>query len=116
MAWGQSRPRGPGRPREGGVRELLFPVRHDSDVGLQAQLRRHLVGAILDGRLDSDSPLPSCRRLAHALGVSRNTVVIEPFFGPKRPRNTFRLGFSSIPAEKIAPGIEKLAEIMNRMA
>ncbi len=102
------------------MRELLFPVQHDSDVGLQAQLRRHLVGAILDGRLDSDSPLPSCRRLAHALGVSRNTVVIEPgavhFFGPKRPRNTFRLGFSSIPAEKIAPGIEKLAEIMNRMA
>ena len=58
------------------MRELLFPVQHDSDVGLQAQLRRHLVDAILDGRLDSDSPLPSCRRLAHALGVSRNTVVL----------------------------------------
>ncbi len=57
------------------MRELLFPVQHDSDVGLQAQLRRHLVDAILDGRLDSDSSLPSCRRLALALGVSRNTVV-----------------------------------------
>ncbi len=46
-------------------------------------------------------------------------VVIEPgavhFFGPKRPRNTFRLGFSSIPAEKIAPGIERLAQIIDRM-
>ncbi len=158
----------------------------------------------LDGRLGSDSPLPSCRRLAHALGVSRNTVVlayqaltdegflisrervgyfvnadiqgaatptsalksmdreqtvvyvgsfslslapglhigylvaaapliaealaraaleegvaIEPgavhFHGPERPRNTFRLGFSSIPVEKIAPGIEKLAQIIDRM-
>ena len=39
-------------------------------------MRRHLVDAILDGRLNSDSPLPSCRRLAHALGVSRNTVVL----------------------------------------
>ena len=58
------------------MRELLFPVEHGGDVGLQAQLRRHLVDAILDGRLDSDSPLPSCRRLAHALGVSRNTVVL----------------------------------------
>ena len=46
-------------------------------------------------------------------------VVIEPgavhFHGPKRPRNTFRLGFSSIRAEKIAPGIEKLAQIIDRM-
>ena len=46
-------------------------------------------------------------------------VVIEPgavhFHGPKRPRNTFRLGFSSIPTEKLAPGIEKLAQIIDRM-
>ncbi len=46
-------------------------------------------------------------------------VVIEPgavhFHGPTRPRNNFRLGFSSIPAEEIAPGIEKLAEVIKRM-
>ena len=58
------------------MRELLFPVRHDGEVGLQTQLRRHLVDAILDGRLSPDGPLPSGRRLAHALGVSRNTVVL----------------------------------------
>jgi len=58
------------------MRELIFPVRHDGGVGLQAQLRRHLIDAILDRRLPADSPLPSCRRLAHALGVSRNTVVL----------------------------------------
>ncbi|MFQ5773160.1 MAG: PLP-dependent aminotransferase family protein [Kiloniellaceae bacterium] len=58
------------------MRELIFPVRHDGEVGLQAQLRRHLVEAILDGRLPPDDPLPSCRRLAHALGMSRNTVVL----------------------------------------
>ncbi|RMD62140.1 MAG: PLP-dependent aminotransferase family protein, partial [Alphaproteobacteria bacterium] len=58
------------------MRDLIFPVHHDGDVGLQAQLRQHLVDAILDGRLAADSPLPSSRRLAQALGVSRNTVVL----------------------------------------
>ena len=58
------------------VRDLLFPVDHDGKVGLQTQLRRHLVDAILDGRLSPEQPLPSCRRLASTLGVSRNTVVL----------------------------------------
>ena len=58
------------------MRDLIFPVEHHSEVSLQAQLRRHLVDAILDGRLASDEALPSCRRLAQSLGVSRNTVVL----------------------------------------
>ncbi|MDJ0611344.1 MAG: PLP-dependent aminotransferase family protein [Kiloniellales bacterium] len=58
------------------MRDLIFPVDHHGDVSLQAQLRRHLVDAILDGRLAADEPLPSCRRLAQSLGVSRNTVVL----------------------------------------
>ncbi|MEQ8357255.1 MAG: PLP-dependent aminotransferase family protein [Kiloniellaceae bacterium] len=58
------------------MRDFIFPVRHDGEVGLQAQLRRQLIDAILDGRLSGSDPLPSCRRLAHSLGVSRNTVVL----------------------------------------
>jgi GntR family transcriptional regulator/MocR family aminotransferase len=58
------------------LRDFIFPVRHDGEVGLQAQLRRQLIDAILDGRLSGSDPLPSCRRLAHSLGVSRNTVVL----------------------------------------
>ena len=58
------------------MRELLFPVQHHGSVSLQTQLRRHLVDAILDGRLTASEPLPSCRRLAQALGISRNTVVL----------------------------------------
>ncbi|MEM7222387.1 MAG: PLP-dependent aminotransferase family protein [Pseudomonadota bacterium] len=58
------------------MRDLIFPVEHHSEISLQAQLRRHLVDAILDNRLASDEPLPSCRRLAQSLGVSRNTVVL----------------------------------------
>lgn len=41
-------------------------------------------------------------------------VIIEPgdicFANPRSNRNFFRLGFSSIPLERIAPGIEQLAE------
>jgi len=58
------------------MRDFIFPVRHDGELGLQAQLRRQLIDAILDGRLSGSDPLPSCRRLAHSLGVSRNTVVL----------------------------------------
>lgn len=58
------------------MRDVIFPVRHNGPLGLQAQLRRHLVDAILDGRLSAEEPLPSCRRLAKSLGVSRNTVVL----------------------------------------
>lgn len=58
------------------MRDLLFPLRHDGTTGLQKQLRAHLIRAIVDGRLSTREPLPSCRRLAQMLGVSRNTVVL----------------------------------------
>ncbi len=57
------------------MRDFIFPLQHDTSVSLQTQLRRHLMDAILDGRLSPDNPLPSSRRLAQGLGVSRNTVV-----------------------------------------
>ena len=64
------------------MRDLIFPVEHHGDTGLQTQLRRHLVDAILDGRLSADAPLPSCRssskagsaqKLAAAVPVSWST-------------------------------------------
>jgi GntR family transcriptional regulator / MocR family aminotransferase len=43
-------------------------------------------------------------------------VLIEPgdvhFLAEEGPRNFFRLGFSSIPAERIEPGIKLLAEVI----
>lgn len=45
-------------------------------------------------------------------------ILIEPgavhFSGDSPPKNFFRLGFSSIPVERIEPGIRRLAEIMRR--
>src|SRR5215510_10940589 len=41
---------------------------------LSAQIYRQLLGAILDGRLQSGERLPPTRELARRLAVSRNTV------------------------------------------
>lgn len=45
-------------------------------------------------------------------------ILIEPgavhFAGPDAPRNCFRLGFSSIPVDRIEPGLKRLGEIIRR--
>ena len=49
-----------------------------------------------------------------ATALQAESVLIEPgapfFDGPDRPRHFYRLGYSSIPAPKIAPGIELIAQ------
>lgn len=57
-------------------RAFLFRLEPDKSVTLQAQLRRMLVSAILDGQILPGAPLPSCRSLAQSLKVARNTVVL----------------------------------------
>ncbi|AXK37957.1 PLP-dependent aminotransferase family protein [Crenobacter cavernae] len=51
--------------------------------------------------------------------AEENGVLIEPgsvfFMSTAMPRNGFRLGYSSIPLEKIEPGIQKLAEVMRTL-
>ncbi len=54
----------------------LFHLEPDKTVTLQAQLRRRLVAAILDGQIPAGSALPSCRALARSLKIARNTVVL----------------------------------------
>lgn len=60
------------------MRDTLFhlPLRRESHISIQAQIREMLVAAILDGQLPTGEPLPSCRKMAKSLGVSRNTVVL----------------------------------------
>ncbi|MEY8830894.1 PLP-dependent aminotransferase family protein [Sedimentitalea sp. XS_ASV28] len=53
---------------------------------------------------------------AVAQELARNGVVIEPgapfFAGSEQPRNYYRLGYSSIPASRIPPGIELIARCL----
>ncbi len=54
-----------------------------------------------------------------ALALQARGVLIEPgapfFAGPKRARNFFRLAYSSIPAERIAPGVATIAQVLKQV-
>lgn len=54
----------------------LFHLSPDSDASLQQQIREQISKAIIDGHIPPDIPLPSTRKLAEMLGVSRNTVIL----------------------------------------
>ena len=58
------------------MRDSLFHIKKTEFSSLQGQIREFLVSAILEGRLDPEEPLPSTRKMAKTLGVSRNTVVL----------------------------------------
>lgn len=58
------------------MRDWLVHIRRNEYAGLQSQIREALVSAILDGQLSLDEPIPSTRKMAKGLGVSRNTVVL----------------------------------------
>ena len=57
------------------MKEHLFYLEPKPGLSLQVQIKEMLVSAILDGHLAPGDPLPSNRKLAQTLNVSRNTVV-----------------------------------------
>ncbi|WP_259779992.1 MocR-like pyridoxine biosynthesis transcription factor PdxR [Aestuariispira ectoiniformans] len=58
------------------MRDTLFHLERRNNVSIQAQIREMLVDSILAGNLPAGEVLPSCRKLAKQLKVSRNTVVL----------------------------------------
>ncbi|WGL15799.1 PLP-dependent aminotransferase family protein [Microbulbifer bruguierae] len=56
--------------------EPYMHIEFDGERTLQDQVKEHLVGLILAGKLPAREPLPSSRRMASMLGVSRNTIVL----------------------------------------
>ena len=54
----------------------LVKLTQRPDLTLQVQLRGAIAQAVLDRRLPPETPLPSSRRLAEILGISRNTVTV----------------------------------------
>jgi len=59
------------------MRDSLFYLPRVKNISIQSQIREMLVSAILGGQLPPDMPLPSSRKMAKTLGVSRNTVVLS---------------------------------------
>src|SRR5690606_18269698 len=58
------------------IPEAIFFLDRAKPTGLQAQIRETLVSGILSGRLVPAANLPSTRKLADYLGVSRITVTL----------------------------------------
>jgi len=58
------------------MRDWLIHIKRGEYASLQTQIREALVSAILDRQLDQAEPIPSTRKMAKSLGVSRNTVVL----------------------------------------
>ncbi len=58
------------------MRDALFRIERDAGTSIQGQIREMLVSAVLGGQLPAGVPLPSSRRMAKTLGVSRNTVIL----------------------------------------
>ena len=58
------------------MRDWLVHIKRNENSSLQTQIREALVSAILDGQLAREEPIPSTRKMAKSLGVSRNTVVL----------------------------------------
>ncbi|MBI3674246.1 MAG: PLP-dependent aminotransferase family protein [Rhizobiales bacterium] len=58
------------------LRDWLVHIRRSEYASLQTQIREALVSAILDRQIGRDEAIPSTRRMAKSLGVSRNTVVL----------------------------------------
>src|SRR3954447_22748769 len=56
--------------------DWLIHIQRGEHASLQTQIREALVAAILDGQLAREEPIPSTRKMAKSLGVSRNTVVL----------------------------------------
>lgn len=58
------------------VSETIFFLDRASQTGLQAQIRETIVSAVLSGRLAPGAQLPSSRKLAAYLNISRITVTL----------------------------------------
>lgn len=54
----------------------LFRLSRGIGSSLQQQIRETFAAAIVDGRLPSNTPVPSSRELARHLGIARNTVTL----------------------------------------
>ena len=53
----------------------LIHIQFSPDRSLQEQIREHLIASIKQGMFE-EKALPSCRKMASMLRVSRNTVVL----------------------------------------
>ena len=85
------------------VSETIFFIDRESGIGLQAQLRETIVSAVTAGRIQPGAQLPSTRRLADYLRISRITVT-PPLIGSACVRSLgSRIAMRFLPSPLPAP-------------
>lgn len=96
----------------------LFRLSRGIGYSLQQQIRETFAAAIVDGRLPSNTPVPSSRELSRQLGIARNTVTLayqrlaeDGFLIPQERRGYFinpemRCIPSTVPAHQQTPSPE----------
>lgn len=96
------------------MRDWLFHIKRNKDATLQAQIREAMVAAVLDGQLAGNEPVPSSRKLAKSLGVSRNTVVLayqgllEDGYIDARERSGYFVSERAVEAVKARPEAKRV--------
>ena len=94
------------------MRDWLLHIKRNDNSTLQAQIRQAMVTAILDGQLAGNEPVPSSRKLAKSLGISRNTVVLayqgllEDGYLDARERSGYFVSERAVAAVKAAPPLK----------
>ena len=58
------------------MRDSFFQLNRPGRINLQTEIRQVLVSAILTGHVPAGERVPSSRKMAQNMGVSRNTVVL----------------------------------------
>jgi GntR family transcriptional regulator/MocR family aminotransferase len=97
------------------MRDQLFHFEPNGTTTLQAQLRRMLVDAILEGQIPAGSPLPSCRKMAQTLNIARNTValayqdLVEEGFLVARQRSGYFVAPDVLSGRATAPAAQREA-------
>ena len=98
------------------MRDSLFHLVRKPNASIQSQIREMLVSAILGGQLPPSEPLPSCRKMAKTLKVSRNTVVlayqglVDDGYLQSRERSGFYVDAEILEGHALKPGAEDAAD------
>ena len=58
------------------MRDALFRLNDNAEASLQTRIREMLISAVMEGHLTEGDPIPSTRKMARRIGVSRNTVTL----------------------------------------
>ena len=91
------------------MRDWLLQIKRGEYASLQTQIREAFVSAILDGQLGRDEPVPSTRKMAKVLGVSRNTVMLayqgllDDGYLVARERSGYYVSDKAIPQQAARP-------------